>query len=144
LKTRVGSPGSTNMAAIITGRTLRAATSSSHGIDEVMPLVSMKTPRPASPRAPVRAKSSSGPASREGIGVPFSPLCCSRVEVAKPIAPARTASRTMRRISAISAAVAARFVASAPSTYVRTDEWPTNEPTLGTTPRRSMAVRNSG
>ena len=47
--TRVGSPGSTNMAAIITGRPLAAAIDSSHGTVEVMPLVSMKTPRPTSP-----------------------------------------------------------------------------------------------
>src|SRR6185369_1775036 len=50
--------------------------------------------------------------------MPFSPLCCSSVEVANPMAPARTASSTSRRISAISGAVAARLVASAPSTYV--------------------------
>jgi hypothetical protein len=109
-----------------------------------MPLVSMKTPRPASPRAPVRASISRSSARRDGIGMPFSPLCCSSVDVANPIAPARTASSTIRRISAISGAVAARFVASAPSTQVRTDEWPTKEPTLGTTPRRSIASRNCG
>ncbi len=76
--------------------------------------------------------------------MPFSPLCCSSVEVAKPMAPACTASSTIRRISAISASVAARFVASAPRTNVRTDECPTSEPTLGTTPRRSRAARYSG
>ena len=47
-KTRVGSPGSTNIAAIITGRRVAAAMPSSHGTVEVMPLVSMKTPRPTS------------------------------------------------------------------------------------------------
>ena len=104
------------MAAIITGRPLPAAMLSSHGIVEVMPLVSMKTPRPASPSAPVRARISRSSASRDGIGIPFSPLCCSSVDVAKPTAPARTASRTMRRISAISASVAARLVASLPRT----------------------------
>ena len=76
--------------------------------------------------------------------MPFSPLCCSRVEVANPMAPAWSAWSTSRRISAISASVAARLVASAPSTYVRTDEWPTNEPTFGTTPRPSIASRNCG
>ena len=35
--------------------------------------------------------------------MPFSPLCCSSVDVANPMAPARRASRTRRRISAISA-----------------------------------------
>ena len=115
-KTRVGSPGSTNIAAIITGRRLSAAMFSSQGMVEVMPLVSMNTPRPASPSAPVSASISRSSASRDGIGMPFSPLCCSSVEVAKPMAPARMASTTMRRISAISAAVASRGLASSPST----------------------------
>ena len=112
----MGSPGSTNIAAIITGRPLAAETFSSHGIVEVMPLVSMNTPRPASPSAPVSAISSRSSARREGIGTPASPLCCSSVEVAKPMAPTRTASSTIRRISAISASVAGRLVASSPST----------------------------
>jgi hypothetical protein len=104
------------MAAIITGRPFRAAIDSSHGMVEVMPFVSMNTPRPASPRAPVSANNSLSSARREGIGMPFSPLCCSRVEVAKPIAPACSASRVRRRISRISASVAARLVASGPRT----------------------------
>ena len=111
LNTRVGSPGSTNIAAIITGRPLAAAIFSSQGTVDVMPLVSMNTPRPASPRAPVSASISRSSARREGMGTPFSPLCCSRVEVAKPMAPARIASSTMRRISPISASVAARLLA---------------------------------
>ena len=132
------------MAAIITGRPLAAAIFSSHGMVDVMPFVSMNTPRPASPSAPVRASISASSARREGIGMPASPLCCSSVDVANPMAPARTASRTRRRISAISAVVAARFVASAPSTNVRTEEWPTSEATLGTTPRCSIASRYCG
>ena len=64
-----------------------AAIFSSQGIVEVMPLVSMNTPRPASPSAPVSASISRSSARREGMGMPFSPLCCSSVEVAKPIAP---------------------------------------------------------
>jgi hypothetical protein len=104
------------MAAIITGRPFRAAIVSSHGTVDVIPLVSMKTPRPASPSAPVRASISRSSARREGMGMPFSPLCCSSVEVAKPMAPARNASATMARISAISASVAARLLASPPST----------------------------
>ena len=104
------------MAAIITGRRVAAAMPSSHGTVEVMPLVSMNTPRPTSPSAPVRAAISRSSASREGIGMPCSPLCCSRVEVAKPIAPTRSASTTIRRISAISASVAVRRLASSPST----------------------------
>jgi hypothetical protein len=89
---------------------------SSQGMVDVMPLVSMNTPRSASPRAPVSASISASSASREGMGMPASPLCCSAVEVAKPMAPARTASSTIRFISAISAGVAARLVASAPRT----------------------------
>jgi hypothetical protein len=38
------------------------------------------------------------------------------VEEAKPMAPARSASTTMRRISAISESVAFRLLASSPST----------------------------
>ncbi len=104
------------MAAIMTGRPLARAIFSSHGMVDVMPLVSMKMPRPASPKAPVRASISFSSASRDGMGMPFSPLCCSRVEVAKPMAPAFTASSTMRLISAISASVAVRLAASSPST----------------------------
>ena len=104
------------MAAIMTGRPLAPAIFSSQGMVEVMPLVSMKTPRPASPSAPVSASISFSSASREGMGMPFSPLCCSSVEVAKPMAPALTASSTMRFISAISTSVAARLAASSPST----------------------------
>jgi hypothetical protein len=36
----------------------------------------MKTPRPASPSAPVSAKTSCSSASLDGMGTPFSPLCC--------------------------------------------------------------------
>ena len=129
------------MAATITGRPLAAEIFSSHGMVDVMPLVSMKTPRPASPRAPVRASISVSSARREGMGMPFSPLCCSSVEVAKPMAPVRTASSTRRRISATSAAVAVRRLASSPSTQVRMDEWPTNEATFSTLPRRSSDAR---
>jgi hypothetical protein len=96
--------------------TLAAARVSSHGIVDVMPLVSMNTPRPASPRAPVSARISRSSARRDGIGIPFSPLCCSAVEVANPMAPAAMASRTSRRISAISASVAARRLACSRST----------------------------
>ena len=137
----MGSPGSTNIAAIITGRPLSAEIFSSQGMVEVMPLVSMNTPRPASPSAPVSASISRSSASRDGMGMPFSPLCCSSVEVAKPMAPARIASSTRRRISTTSAGVAARVLASSPSTQVRTEEWPTKEATLGTMPRRSREAR---
>jgi hypothetical protein len=76
-----------NIAAIMTGRPLRAAMLSSHGTVVVMPLVSMNTPLPTSPSAPVSSISSCSSARRDGIGTPFSPLCCSSVEVAKPTAP---------------------------------------------------------
>ena len=56
LNTRSGSFGSMNIAAIITGRPLCPAMLSSHGTVVVMPLVSMNTPLPASPRAPVSAR----------------------------------------------------------------------------------------
>jgi hypothetical protein len=80
------------------------------------PFVSMKTPRPASPSAPTSAWNSTASASRAGIGVPPSPLCCGAVELAKPTAPAAIASSTSPRIAAISSAVAARAVASSPMT----------------------------
>jgi hypothetical protein len=60
------------------------------------------------------------------------------------MAPVRRASTTMRRISAISASMAWRRLASSPSTYVRTEECPTKEATLGTRPRRSREARYSG
>ena len=101
---------------MLTGRPLRSATLSSQGMVVVMPFVSMNTPLPASPSAPVSSKSSCSSARREGIGMPFSPLCCSSVEVEKPTAPARRPSTTRRFISATSAAVAARFAASSRST----------------------------
>ena len=42
------------------------------------------------------ANSSASSASRDGIGMPPSPLCAGEVEVANPIAPARMPSTTMR------------------------------------------------
>ena len=53
------------------------------------------------------------------------------VDVAKPMAPASSASFTMPRMVAISSSLAARSEASAPSTVVRTAEWPTKTPALG-------------
>ena len=47
-------------------------------------------------------------------------------------------------ISATSLGVAAREEASSPSTYVRTDEWPTKQATFGTVPFRSSIARYSG
>jgi len=46
---------------------LRAATSSSQGTVVVIPLVSMNTPLPAWPSAPVSSSNSCSPAKREGI-----------------------------------------------------------------------------
>ncbi len=80
------------------------------------PLVSMKTPRPASLSETTRARSSLSSARREGIGTPASPLWAGEVLVEKPIAPARIASSTRARISAISASVATRCVAASPIT----------------------------
>ena len=142
--TRSGSFGSMNIAAIITGRPLFAAMLSSHGIVEVMPLVSMNTPLPASPSTPVSSCISCSSASREGIGIPASPLCCSRVEVANPIAPASIASATRRFISATSASVAARSDASSPRAQVLTEECPMKEATFGTMPLRSSMSRYCG
>ena len=76
--------------------------------------------------------------------MPFSPLCCSRVVVEKPMAPAFIASMTIRFISATSPGVATRDEASSPSTHVRTDEWPTKQATFGTVPLRSSIARYSG
>ena len=133
-----------NIAAMFTGRPLLAAMLSSHGIVEVIPLVSMNTPLPTSPSAPVSSSISCSSASREGIGMPASPLCCSSVEVANPMAPASIASMTRRFISATSASVAARSDASSPSAQVRTDECPTKEATFGTMPLRSSMSRYCG
>ena len=114
--TRSGSLGSTNIAAIITGRPLRAEISSSQGTELVIPLVNMNTPLPTSPSAPVSSNISCSSASRDGMGIPFSPLCCSSVVVEKPMAPAFIASMTSRFISATSSWVAGREEASSPST----------------------------
>ena len=76
----------------------------------------MKTPPPASPIAPTSAVSSRSSARREGIGRPPSPLCAGLVELAKPTAPARIASRTSACMHAISSSLAARRAASAPIT----------------------------
>src|SRR6267378_4570958 len=65
------------------------------------PLVSMKTPRPASLSETTRARSSFSSARREGIGTPPSPLWAGEVLVEKPIAPARIASSTSRRTLAL-------------------------------------------
>jgi len=70
------------------------------------------------------ARNSRSSASRDGIGVPPSPLCASAVEEAKPTAPAAIASRTRLAILAISSSVAARLVASSPITKVRIAECP--------------------
>ena len=124
LKTRSGSLGSTNIAAIMTGLPLLAEICSRNCIVVVIPLVSMKTPRPASLRAPVSSNISYSSARRDGIGIPFSPLCCSRVDVAKPTAPTDSASTRIDFICATSSGVAARVDASSPSTHIRSDECP--------------------
>ena len=128
----------------MTGRPLRRAISSSQGTLLVMPLVSMNTPLPFSPNVPVNSIISCSSAKREGIGVPLIPLCCSSVEVAKPIAPASIASPTICFILATSPGVAARFIASSPITFTRTEECPQKEATLGTMPLRCKQSRYSG
>ncbi len=87
------------------------------------------------------AKSSASSASRDGIGMPPSPLCAGEVEVANPIAPACMPATTMARICAISSGVAARRGASSRITNVRTPECPTNAATLRPSPGRSIARR---
>ena len=114
-----------------TGRPVSAAMLSSRSTVMLGPTVSWKMPRPSSPSTPTRARISSSSASREGIGTPPSPLWLIEVEVAKPMAPASIASFTIPRMVAISSSVAARSEASAPSTVVRTAEWPTKTPALG-------------
>ena len=114
-----------------TGRPVSAAMLSSRSTVMLGPTVSWKMPRPSSPSTPTSARISSSSASREGIGTPPSPLWLIEVEVAKPMAPASIASFTIPRMVAISSPVAARSEASAPSTVVRTAEWPTKTPALG-------------
>jgi hypothetical protein len=66
-------------------------------------------------------------------------------DVEKPQAPAATASRTIEHIWSISSGVASlRWLASSPSTQVRTAVWPTNAATLIAIPRRSIRSRYSG
>ena len=122
--TRSGSLGSTNIAAIMTGLPLLAEIFSRNSIVVVIPLVSMKTPRPVSLRAPVSSNISCSSARRDGIGIPFSPLCCSKVDVAKPTAPTDNASTRIDFICATSSVVAARVEASSPNTHVRSEECP--------------------
>ncbi len=102
----------------------------------------MKTPR-LSRSVPVSAKSSASSASRDGIGMPPSPLCAGDVDVAKPIAPACMPSATSARIASTSAAVAVRRAASSRMTNVRTDECPTNAARLSPEPFRSSIARYS-
>ena len=66
-------------------------------------------------------------------------------EVENPRAPARSASRTMARIAAISSASAASLRAPrSPMTYARTAPWGTCVPTSTVQRRRSRASRYSG
>ena len=71
---------------------------------------------PASARQPASAAISSHAATRLGTGRPSQPTCVGDLEVAKPIAPARSASATSARIAATSSAVASRSIASSPIT----------------------------
>ena len=93
--------------------------------------------------ASMSARCSSSLARREGIGAPPAPLCAGLVELAKPTAPAAMASRTNAAICAISSAVAARWLASAPITQVRSDEWPTYAARLIAQPVRRSCARYS-
>ena len=131
-------------AATTKGRPARAANSSIQGTGVLPALVIMSTPRPTSRRLPHSACISASSASRDGMGMPFSPLCWWDVVVEKPQAPALSASTTMPRIASISSGLAARLGASCPSTKVRTEECPTKQATFGPTPRRSSRSRYSG
>jgi len=62
-------------AAITNGRPARAARSSTQATGVVPALVIISTPRPTARRLPHNACISASSASREGIGMPRSPLC---------------------------------------------------------------------
>src|SRR5262249_45890407 len=87
---------------------------------------------------------SASEAARLGTGRPASPTCVGDLEVAKPRAPARSASRTIERMAATSASVASRSVASSPITCSRTGVWPTKAPTLPAGPRASRGAEELG
>ena len=107
-------------------------------------MVACMTPCPTSPSAPASVSISSSDAARLGTGRPASPTWVGDFEVAKPSAPARSASRTSARMAAISSAVASRSLASSPSTCSRTGVWPTSAPTLIAVPRRLDRVEELG
>jgi hypothetical protein len=131
-------------AAMITGRPERAESSSRKSIFVWPPLVSMNTPLPDSLSVPTRVRSSSSSASREGMGMPPSPLCAGEVLVANPIAPACMASCRRRFISCTSAGVATRLGASSPITQVRNDEWPAKAAMFTAVPCRSSIAMYCG
>ena len=83
-------------------------------------------------------------AGRLGTGRPSNPTCVPLFDVAKPSAPAASASRSNARMLATSAGVASRSVASGPITYSRSGVWPSIAPTLIAVPPASIASRNCG
>src|SRR5439155_953358 len=95
-------------------------------------------------RAAAMRNTSSFSAKRLGTGLPQAPECVGDFEVANPMAPASMASRTMSCMRATSASVAARSVASSPSTYRRNGVCPIMAPTLSRFGVASSASRYCG
>ncbi len=139
-----GPPTPASSAVQEMGRPHRRVISANSPKARPEPIVAWMTPRPASPRAPVRARISSRSAARLGTGRPSKPTWVGDLEVAKPTAPASMASATMARMRAISSSVAARSVDSAPMTSRRTGVWPIMAATLMAGPRASTASRYCG
>ena len=119
LSSRRKAPGEAFSAVQVTGRPVLTDSSASSGGPKSGPWVMAIVPRPRSARGSASCMSSATVASRLGTGLPHAPACAGWREDANPIAPASMASPTSRRISSISAGVASRSTASAPSTYSR-------------------------
>ena len=115
-KTPCGCRVECKRAATKKGRPQRSAHSMSFGVGDAGPLVNMKLPNCLDFIASKNASISSWCAIRDGIGRPSNALWEVLVVVAKPIAPACSASSSILRISAISSVVAARSEASLPIT----------------------------
>ena len=103
-------------AVQLTGRWVRSWMAANWSRKSPGPMVACMTPPAASPRQPASVSISRHDATRLGTGRPAQPTWVGDFEVAKPRAPARSASRTRPRIAAISSSLASRSVASSPMT----------------------------
>ncbi len=102
------------------GRPVSAAIDSMNSAVARAPVAMTNTPRRARPSSAANALSSASEAIVEGMGLPPQPLWLGENEEAKPMAPARSASRTMPCIVASSSGVGStRVEASSPITAVR-------------------------